>query len=191
MSKINALLLASNIQPLWGYDHTDQNSADKPSRWHRRVRSKFRHALSCSRLLEAQKPEDRAKQRQKLGTLRELTVQPTTRARYNVATDAFLNFLKAEKLELPGNKKDMDPLVCDYLKHLWASGAGHALASDTLAGLQDLQPDLRSRLPGAANILGTIHHASNWGTHGITVIPYDFHIGAPTSAHFIGPHQGG
>lgn len=44
LSRINALLLASNAQPLWGYIHTDQNPADKPSRWHRRVRSKFRHA---------------------------------------------------------------------------------------------------------------------------------------------------
>lgn len=101
------------------------------------------------RLLEAVKPEDRAKQRQKLGTLRELTVQPTTRARYNKATDAFLAFLKTEHLELPRKKKDMDPLVCDYLEHLWASGAGRAQASDTLAGLQDLQPNLKSHLPGA------------------------------------------
>lgn len=44
MSRINALLLASNAQPLWGYVHTDQNPADKPSRWHRRVRTKFRNA---------------------------------------------------------------------------------------------------------------------------------------------------
>ena len=109
------------------------------------------------RLLEAVKPEDRAKQRQKLGTLRELTVQPTTRARYNKATDAFLAFLKTEHLELPRNKKDMDPLVCDYLEHLWASGAGRAQASDTLAGLQDLQPNLKSHLPGAWRLLRTWH----------------------------------
>ena len=44
MSRINALVLAANIQPLWGYIHTDQNPADKPSRWGRRVRTKFRNA---------------------------------------------------------------------------------------------------------------------------------------------------
>ena len=44
MSRINALILASNLQPLWGYVHTDQNPADKPSRWHRRVKTKFRNA---------------------------------------------------------------------------------------------------------------------------------------------------
>ena len=31
MSKINALVLASGSQPVWGYVHTDQNPADKPS----------------------------------------------------------------------------------------------------------------------------------------------------------------
>lgn len=44
MSKINALVLASGSQPVWGYVHTDQNPADKPSRWGRRVRTKFRNA---------------------------------------------------------------------------------------------------------------------------------------------------
>lgn len=44
MSRINALILASGIHPLWGYVHTEQNPADKPSRWGRQVRSKFRHA---------------------------------------------------------------------------------------------------------------------------------------------------
>lgn len=44
MARINALSLAANVQPLWGYVHTHQNPADKPSRWGRRVRTKFRNA---------------------------------------------------------------------------------------------------------------------------------------------------
>ena len=44
MSRVNALILASGIHPFWGYVHTEQNPADKPSRWGTRVRSKFRHA---------------------------------------------------------------------------------------------------------------------------------------------------
>ena len=44
MSRVNALLLASNIQPVWGYIHTDQNPADRPSRWGRRVKTKYRDA---------------------------------------------------------------------------------------------------------------------------------------------------
>ena len=43
MSRINALLLIANIQPVWGYVHTDQNPADRPSRWGRRVKTKYRN----------------------------------------------------------------------------------------------------------------------------------------------------
>ncbi len=41
--RINALLLASGNQGMWGYVHTDQNPADRPSRWGRKVRTKFRN----------------------------------------------------------------------------------------------------------------------------------------------------
>ena len=44
MARINALILASNVQPVWGYVDTHQNPADRPSRWGRRVRTKFRNA---------------------------------------------------------------------------------------------------------------------------------------------------
>ena len=107
------------------------------------------------RLLEANDPEERAKQRRKLGTLRELTVQPATRRRYTLATDAFLTFLRHENLVLPAQRSQVDPLVCDYLEHLWCTGAGRGLACDTLAGLQDLQPNLRYHLPGAWRLLKT------------------------------------
>lgn len=44
LCRINALLLASSNQVLWAYVHTDQNPADRPSRWSRRVKTKFRNA---------------------------------------------------------------------------------------------------------------------------------------------------
>lgn len=44
ISRINALLLASGSQGVWSYVHTDQNPADKPSRWGRKVKTKFRNA---------------------------------------------------------------------------------------------------------------------------------------------------
>ena len=43
MSRINGFS-PRNAHPVWGYVHTDQNPADKPSRWHRRIRTKFRNA---------------------------------------------------------------------------------------------------------------------------------------------------
>ena len=107
------------------------------------------------RVLEAHDQGERAKQRQRLGTLRELTVQPATRRRYDLATDAFLAFLRTEGIVLPKQRGLVDPIVCDYLEHLWSSGAGRGLACDTLAGLQDLQPNLRNHLPGAWRLLKT------------------------------------
>ena len=44
MARINALVLCSGSQFVWGYVSTDSNPADKPSRWGGRVRTKFRHA---------------------------------------------------------------------------------------------------------------------------------------------------
>ena len=107
------------------------------------------------RFLEAASPKARALQRQKLGTLRELTVQPATRKRYDAAVNGFLAYLKSNSLTLPHQKHLLDPLVCDYLEHLWSTGKGRGLASDTLAGLQDTLPKLRGSLPGSWRLLKT------------------------------------
>ena len=107
------------------------------------------------RILEGGTQQERAKIRKGLGTLRQLTVQPATRRRYDKAVDQFLSFLKHEGLTLPTNKAKLDPLVCDYLEHLWSSGQGRGLACDTLAGLQDTQPGLRGHMPAAWRLLKT------------------------------------
>eukprot|EP00438_Fugacium_kawagutii_P001200 Skav225232 [mRNA] locus=scaffold2946:159013:164268:+ [translate_table: standard] len=44
VSRVNALTLVGNLQPVWAYVHTNSNLADRPSRWGRRVKSKFRNA---------------------------------------------------------------------------------------------------------------------------------------------------
>eukprot|EP00438_Fugacium_kawagutii_P016151 Skav228276 [mRNA] locus=scaffold6733:108207:110481:- [translate_table: standard] len=108
-----------------------------------------------SRLLEGVDAKSRATQRQRLGTLRELTVQPATRRRYERATQAFFEYLNTAGIVLPTQKSKLDPLVCDFIEHLWSSGAGRAQACDTLAGLQDSQPSLRNNLPGAWRLLKT------------------------------------
>ena len=154
--RTNALLLAGSCQALWGYVHTDQNPADKPS--HGGVGG-FAPNLGKmpKRFLEGATVAARKQQRQSLGTLRNLTVQPATRARYQKAVDHFLQFLKHEGLTVPHRRDDMDPVVCDYLEHLWSSGMGRAQASDCLAGLQNNTPGLRGRMPGAWRLLKAWH----------------------------------
>ena len=107
------------------------------------------------RILEAATPAARASKRQQLGTLKQLTVQPSTRARYTQAVDEFLAFLRGNALTLPSKRDKLDPLVCDFLEHLWASGSGRAKGSDCVAGLQDQDPKLRGQLPGAWRLLKT------------------------------------
>ena len=79
------------------------------------------------RILEAATPEERGKIRRGMGTLRQLTVQPSTRKRYDKALQEFFTFLRHEGLDLPTNKQKVDPLVCDYLEELWATGKGRGL----------------------------------------------------------------
>ena len=156
LARINALLLASNSQPLWGY-MCIPIKIPPTSPVVGAGGSAQSSAMPRKRILEAERAEERARQRRELGTLKQLTEQPATRLRYTHATNAFLRFLSNEGHELPRERARMDPLVCDYLEHLWSSGAGRALACDTLAGLLDLQPNLRNHLPGARRLLKTWH----------------------------------
>ena len=107
------------------------------------------------KLLEHPEATERAKQRQALGTLHDLTVQPTTRKRYQKATEAFFQFLRQEGIVIPKKKEQFDHVVCEFLEYLWSTGAGRGQANDTVAGLQDLQPSLRHHLPGSWRLLKT------------------------------------
>jgi hypothetical protein len=87
--------------------------------------------------LEGRTKQQRQHVRKLMGTLKSLTLQPRTRARYDKAKQKFYSYLDYNSLELPTQKTLLDGLLCDYLEHLWATGEGRALASDTLASLQD------------------------------------------------------
>ena len=92
-----------------------------------------------------------------MGTLRELTLQPRTRARYDKAKQRFYTCLDDNALDLPRKTSQFDALLCEYLEYLWSRGEGRALASDTLASLQDTSPRLRGSLPAAWRLLKTWH----------------------------------
>ena len=110
-------------------------------------------------VLEGTTQASRAKERQRLGSLRGLTVQPATRVRYDRALNRFLSFLKEENLELPTRRSLLDPLAMEYIEHLWWIGEGRGLAADTLASLQDFDAKIRGQLPGAWRLVKT------WVTH--------------------------
>ena len=107
--------------------------------------------------LEGRSQQERQKVRKQMGSLKSLTIQPRTRARYDKAKDRFYQFLTDNKLHIPKQKHLMDGILCEYLEHLWSTGEGRGLASDTLASLQDASPGLRGSIPGAWRLLKTWH----------------------------------
>lgn len=63
--------------------------------------------------------------------------------------------MKEEELVLPRRREALDTLLAEYIEHLWFSGKGRALASDTVAGLQDLDPRLKGSLALTWRLLRT------------------------------------
>eukprot|EP00435_Cladocopium_sp_Y103_P050034 s2053_g15.t1 len=107
--------------------------------------------------LEGKSQRERKKIRKQMGSLKSLTLQPRTRQRYDKAKEKFYHFLQKNNVDLPWEKHQLDGLLCDYLEWLWANGEGRALASDTLASLQDTSPRIRGCIPGAWRLLKTWH----------------------------------
>ena len=108
-----------------------------------------------SKVLKARTKEGRKTVRKTLGSLKSLTVQPVTKARYKANLDAFFNFLQMEGLQLPYKRDHLDPLISDYLEHLWLEGEGRVSASTFLTALQDYDPKIRGKIPGAWKLMRT------------------------------------
>ena len=100
--------------------------------------------------MEGRSQQQRKAVRKNLGKLKDLTVQPRTRQRYEASLQQFYSWLEREGLALP---TQMDNLVSDYLEFLWAEGHGKSEANNALAALQDFDPNLRRKLPGSWRLL--------------------------------------
>ena len=111
--------------------------------------------------VEGRTKQDRIAVRKQLGPLHTLTVQSRTKKRYEAARQGFYSFLAENQVQLPRRRQDLDPLVSEYIEHLWASGEGRSKANDTVAGLQDRDPKLRGNLPACWRLLKT------WSQHEI------------------------
>ncbi len=105
--------------------------------------------------VEGRTREERISVRKHLGKLSQLTVQASTRKRYNNALSEFSSFLQKRNLDLPSRKDTLDRMVSDYVEFLWEGGYGRALASDTLAAIQDQQPSTKGCLQRSWRLLRT------------------------------------
>ena len=77
--------------------------------------------------LEGRSKQERARARQNLGTLRDLTVQPKTRKRYTDAREKFYAYLRTNDLSTPTQALAFDELLADYIEFLWSTGEGRSL----------------------------------------------------------------
>ena len=110
-------------------------------------------AKSTKKIVEGRSKQQRKQVRKSLGKLKDLTVQPRTRHRYDQSLRQFLEWLTREGLSLPSKASQMDNLVSDYLEFLWASGEGKSVANNALAALQDHDPNLKKKLPGSWRLM--------------------------------------
>ena len=83
--------------------------------------------------VEGKDKATRQQQRRALGPLRNLAVQPATRARYDKALEKFRTYLQEESRRFPDDPSILDFWLSRYIESLWESGEGRALACDTIA----------------------------------------------------------
>ena len=134
--------------------------------------------------MEGRSKQERIKVRKQLGSLKSLTVQPSTRKRYNNALNDFFAWLKEEHLEIPRKKEHMDGLVAEYLEWLWSSGEGKGKANDTVAALQDFDPKLKGKFwPFPLGCL--LWSPPDWGGLKFSCFRHYRPVSHQTSGHFI------
>ena len=109
--------------------------------------------VAPNRTHEASTKEERARQRRSLGPLRNLTVQPATKIRYDLALKRLLAWMRDCRMLFPSSAEQVDGALCAYLEELWETGESKAHAGDTLAALQNWKPLLRKRLPAAWRLM--------------------------------------
>ena len=128
--RINALLLAANLHPVWTYIHTSQNPADRPSR---RVRETSWNKMGKGQ----QRLEGRSqRERQEIRKLWKVN---------NLACENGMTRLLLppnNSLEFPRGRHLLDGILCQYL---------------AFAAVQDACPWVRGSIPGAWRLLKACH----------------------------------
>ncbi|CAK0895307.1 unnamed protein product, partial [Prorocentrum cordatum] len=150
-----AVVVAADMHPLNGCVVSEDNPA-----W---LGAQGARATRAARAAVHRRPVPARRRGTRCQTLSSLTVSAETRRRYGRAPRALLAHFGAEQAgadALRGDPEDADALVAEYLGDLWASGAGSAAASNTLAEVCFATPRLR-RHPGLS---GTLLRA--WRQHG-------------------------
>lgn len=108
-----------------------------------------------AQVLARRNTHQRKKDRQALGTLRDLVVHPQTQSRYFTAVSRFLQFLQMHAYSYPTSGSSLDTRVSEYIEYLWESGEQKAFASDCLSGLGHFIPSIKRSLVGSWRLHGS------------------------------------
>ncbi|CAK0874843.1 unnamed protein product, partial [Prorocentrum cordatum] len=119
---LNALALATNCCPMYGYSDTDDMPADVPSRW---------TWARCGPGEESGSEE--------------LSVTPLTRKRYQEAVDSVFDWWVAQRREVH-SAVQADVGLVDYIEGRWAAGGSLLDVNCAIAGMCHHFPPLRGRL---------------------------------------------
>eukprot|EP00435_Cladocopium_sp_Y103_P042764 s872_g11.t2 len=93
------------------------------------------------RVLLAGKTAEERRKRSKGYRLRDFTIAPKTRARYEQAVGRIVPFLEAQK-----DLTFLDDVICEWIEAQWARGESVNFIADTLSGLHFYWPELRGQL---------------------------------------------
>eukprot|EP00435_Cladocopium_sp_Y103_P006921 s1363_g2.t1 len=98
---------------------------------------------------------ERKRDRQALGSLKDLVVAKNTRDRYLEAVSRFLSFLQCHGFSYPTSFSALDGRVCEFIESLWQNGDPKSYASDCLSGLGHFVPQCKRNLVGAWRLHGS------------------------------------
>ena len=96
---------------------------------------------------------ERRRLRREAGSLRDLTITPKTRMRYNSAVEKLSKWLHFTGRPCGACVEEFDSLLCVYLEYLWKQGDSKSWANDVCSGLQHFIPSLRTHLGGSWRLL--------------------------------------
>ena len=87
--------------------------------------------------------DKRREERAKLGSLRDLDVQPATKLRYEQAVPNFFKWAALRHISLDISVSALDEALADYIEHVWESGDPRGWATDAYSGLLKFVPRLK------------------------------------------------
>ena len=111
-----------------------------------KARVKAKRSMRLERVCARRTKEQRQKDRQKAGPLRNSVVREGTGRRYQLAMMRFTVWLRLQNRQCPRTPAQADTVIPEYIEMLWAEGEPKAWAGDTVSAMLFFYPCCSRRL---------------------------------------------